>query len=233
MLTIRGLESAWTMTPPLAIDIDGTMTRPDGGVDPRLFDPLRDWDAPVVVATGKSFPYPVALCQFVGVPPRVVAENGGVVLIDDRLVLDGDGGAARRVADDLRDLGHPGGWASPDLHNRWRETELSVDRNVPRGDLEAVAAEHGQVVVDTGYSFHVKSEEVTKATGLQHAAELLSVDASSFVAIGDSANDAELFEVVEEAYAVANAADVAKRRADVVTDAAFGAGVLEALDRIR
>ena len=221
------------MTPPLAIDIDGTMTRPAGGVDPRLFDPLRDWDAPVVVATGKSFPYPVALCQFVGIPPRVVAENGGIVLVDDRLVVDGDESAARRVAADLEERGHPGGWDSPDLHNRWRETELSVDRVVPRHHLEEIASGHGQVVVDTGYAYHVKSGTVSKATGLERAADLLSIDASSFVAIGDSANDAELFEVVEEAYAVANAADVAKERADVVTDAAFGAGVLEALDRIR
>jgi len=221
------------MDPPIAIDIDGTMTRPTGGVDPRLFDRLRDWDAPVLVATGKSFPYPVSLCQFIGIPPIVVAENGGVVLVEDELVVDGDDAAARRVADRLRADGHPGGWAEPDLHNRWRETELSVDRAVPRDHLETLAAQHDLTVVDTGYAYHVKSQTVNKATGLERACDLLSVDPASFVAVGDSANDAELFEVVGTAYAVANAADVAKERADVVTDEAYGSGAMEALERIR
>lgn len=41
--------------PPLILDIDGTLTRPDGwGIDPRIFDPIREWDAPVVIATGSS-----------------------------------------------------------------------------------------------------------------------------------------------------------------------------------
>ena len=73
------------MTPPLVVDVDGTMTRPDEAglaVDPRAMAALRRWDAPVVVATGKAFPYPVALCEFAGVPVRVVAENGGVVCVD-------------------------------------------------------------------------------------------------------------------------------------------------------
>lgn len=221
------------MPRPLAIDIDGTMTRPSGGLDPRLFEPLRDWDAPVVVATGKSFPYPVALCRFIGIPTRIVAENGGVVLIEDELVLDGDDEAARRVAAELHEEGHPAGWDEPDLHNRWRETELSVDRRVPYDRLGRVSTEHGLAVVDTGYAYHVKSPTVTKATGLERACKLLSIDVSTFVAVGDSANDAELFDAVDLAFAVANADDVAKERADVVTDGSFGSGVLEALDRIR
>lgn len=221
------------MVPPLAIDIDGTMTRTEGGVDSRLFDPLRGWDAPVVIATGKSFPYPVALCEFIGVPTSVIAENGGIVLVDEELVSDGDGVAAGRVADRLRERGHPGGWAEPDLHNRWRETELSVARTVPFDLLREIAADVEQVVVDTGFSYHVKSPAVTKASGLERACELLSLDPSSFVAVGDSANDAELFDLVGTSFAVANAHDVAKDRADVVTDGAFGSGVLEALDHLR
>ncbi|MES3516703.1 MAG: HAD hydrolase family protein, partial [Natronomonas sp.] len=73
------------MLPPLAADIDGTLTRGDGSIDPRTFDPLRAYaaEAPVVIATGKSFPFPVGLCEFVGIPIRVIAENGGVVYTED------------------------------------------------------------------------------------------------------------------------------------------------------
>jgi hypothetical protein len=222
----------FSTTSPLAIDIDGTMTRPDGGVEPRLFERLREWDAPVVIATGKSFAYPVALCTFIGIPARVIAENGGVVYVDDDLTIEGDAAAARRVAERLRADGHPGGWPDPDMHNRWRETELSVSRSVPEAYLRTVAAEHGQTVVDSGYSYHVKSPAVNKATGLRRAADLLDVDPGSFVAIGDSANDAELFDAVGRSYAVANADETARARADVVTERAFSDGLLEALDSL-
>ncbi|WP_144906194.1 HAD hydrolase family protein [Halobellus captivus] len=220
------------MSRPLAIDIDGTMTRPDGGIDERLFAPLRQWDEPVVVATGKSFAYPVALCAFIGIRERVIAENGGVVLVDGDLTVDGDASAARAVASDLRAEGYPGGWPEPDMHNRWRETELSVTRSVPRDLLESLAAEYGQTIVDSGYAYHVKSPDVSKATGLRRACERLDRDPEAFVAIGDSANDAELFDLAGYAVAVANADETAIARADTQTEGAFADGVLEALGEV-
>jgi phosphoglycolate phosphatase (TIGR01487 family) len=220
------------MTRPLAIDIDGTMTRPDGGIDERLFERLRAWDAPVVVATGKAFPFPVALCTFIDIPERVIAENGGVILVDEELAVEGDAAAASRVAERLRSDGYPGGWPEPDMHNRWRETELSVTRSVPREYLDSVAGEHGQTIVDSGYAYHVKSPSVNKATGLRRACDLLDIPPDAFVAVGDSANDAELFETVGTAYAVANADDTALDHADVVTDGAFADGVIEMLDEL-
>jgi len=56
------------MVPPLALDIDGTLTTRSDQIDPRVFEVLPAWEAPIVVATGKSFPYPVALCHFLGIP---------------------------------------------------------------------------------------------------------------------------------------------------------------------
>ncbi|WP_336021509.1 HAD hydrolase family protein [Halobellus salinisoli] len=220
------------MSRPLALDIDGTMTRPDGGIDERLFAPLRQWEEPVVIATGKSFSYPVALCTFIGVPERVIAENGGIVLVDGDLTVDGDASAARAVAAELREQGYPGGWPDPDMHNRWRETELSVTRDVPRDVLEELAAEHGQAIVDSGYAYHVKSPDVSKATGLRRACELLDLDPKEFVAVGDSANDAELFDLAGDAIAVANADETAIARADRQTEGSFADGVLEALESV-
>jgi len=78
------------MVPPLALDIDGTLTTRDDQIDPRVFELLPEWEAPIVVATGKSFPYPVALCHFLGIPERVVAENGGVVCADGQVSFQGD-----------------------------------------------------------------------------------------------------------------------------------------------
>ena len=89
------------------------------------------------------------------------------------------------------------------------------------------------VVVDTGYAYHVKASDIDKGRGLETAAAALGTDPAEFVAIGDSENDAELFDLVGRAIAVANADETAKARADGITDAPFADGFLEALTRIR
>ena len=223
------------MVPPLAVDIDGTLTRPDKSIDPRVFDALRAWEAPVVVATGKSFPYPVGLCEFLGIPENVVAENGGAVYVEDadEVAYNGDRAAAEAVAADYREAGHDLGWGAVDTVNRWRETELAVSRERPLEPLETAADAHGLEVVDTGYAYHVKSPDVDKGTGLATAARLLERPPESFVAVGDSENDAAAFALAGRSIAVANADDTALAAADEVTEAAFADGFLEALERVR
>ena len=223
------------MVPPLAVDIDGTLTRPDKSIDPRVFDPLRAWEAPVVVATGKSFPYPVGLCEFLGVPLNVVAENGGAVYVEgaDEVVYNGDRAAAEAVADDYCEAGYDLGWGAIDVVNRWRETEVAVSRERPLEPLETAADTHGAEVVDTGYAYHVKSPGVDKGTGLVTAARLLGRSPEAFVAVGDSENDAAAFALAGRSIAVANADDTALAAADEVTEAAFADGFLEALEQVR
>jgi len=221
------------MAPPLVLDIDGTMTRPDDSIDPRFFDVLPEWDAPVVLATGKSFPYPVSLCHFLTIPQNVVAETGGIVLARGEVTRNGDGEAARRVAEAYVEAGYDLGWGPADLVNRWRETEVAVARDQPLGPLEELAAEHGQEVVDTGYAYHVKSPSVEKGIGLKSVARLLDCDPGEFVAIGDSENDVSTFGVAGESYAVANADEKAKRAADVVLDQSYSDGALAVLDDLR
>ncbi len=222
------------MNPPLAVDVDGTLTRSDGSIDSRIFDALRGWNGEVVIATGKSFPYPVGLCEFIGVPINVIAENGGAVYIEstDKVVYNGDPEGAAAVEAAYLDAGYELGWGNVDPINRWRETEIAVSREQPLEPLVSIAAEHGMVVVDTGYAYHVKASDIDKGRGLETAAVALDIDPEEFVAIGDSENDAELFDLVGRAIAVANADETAKGRADEITDAAFADGFLEALDRI-
>ena len=221
------------MVPPLVLDIDGTMTRPDDSVDPRFFDALPAWDAPVVLATGKSFPYPVSLCHFMAIPYNVIAENGGVVLSGEAVTTNGDGEAARRVAEEYVAAGYDLGWGPTDLTNRWRETEIAVARNRPLGPLEELAAEHGLEVVDTGFAYHVKSPSIEKGVGLDSIAPLLGHEPEAFVAIGDSENDVSTFGVAGESYAVANADDKAKDAADVVLEESYSEATLGVLNDLR
>lgn len=221
--------------PPLCVDIDGTLTDDRRVLDPRAGPILRAWPSPVVIATGKAMPYAVALCEFAGIEPVVVAENGGVALVErrDSLYIHGDREAPNDVRRDYRERGHDLGWGQVDLVNRWRETELAVSRDAPLEPLVAIANEHGLDVVDTGYAYHVKSTEVDKAVGLEWVTEELERDPADFAAVGDSTNDVPAFDLAGTGIAVGNADEDARAAADHVTDGQYGAGFIEAIEWLR
>ncbi|MHB9288217.1 phosphoglycolate phosphatase [Halobacteriales archaeon Cl-PHB] len=218
--------------PPLAVDIDGTLTDAQRAIDPRVIPVLREWPSPLVVATGKAMPYPVALCEFLALEPRVIAENGGVALAgrDGPIRIVGDREAANAVARDYREAGHSLGWGQADLVNRWRETEIAVSLDAPLAPLREVARSHGLEVVDTGFAYHVKSPNVDKGEGLAALAAELDIGTADFVAIGDSENDTPLFERVDRSVAVANADGSARAAADHVTEAEYADGFLAAVE---
>lgn len=220
------------MTSPLAVDIDGTLTGPDRAVDHRVLPVLKEWDAPVVIATGKALPYPVALCEFVGVPANVVAENGGVALAGDALEFLGDREAADRVVREFESRGGTVGFGDVDLANRWRETEVAVSLDADGDLLREVAAAHGLEVVDTGFAYHVKDPGMSKGEALAWVADRLGYDPGEFVAVGDSPNDVPMFETVGRSFAVANAHESARTAADEVVDAAYADGFLAAVERL-
>jgi len=217
------------MAPPLVLDIDGTLTAPTGGIDPRAFEALPAWDAPVVLATGKAFPYPVALCHFLHVPERVIAEHGGVVYADDEVRVTVDPERPRAAAEAFVDRGGDLGWGAADTVNRWRETEVAISLDADERLLRSVADEFDLDVVDTGYAYHLKTPGVEKGQGLRSVAASLDLDPADFVAVGDSENDVSTFEAAGESFAVANADDRARAAADHVTEGAHMDGTLEAL----
>ncbi|MFW5922499.1 MAG: phosphoglycolate phosphatase [Halodesulfurarchaeum sp.] len=220
------------MAKPLAVDIDGTLSRPDRSIDPRIIDALAAYPGPVAIATGKALPYPVALAQYVGIDPIVVAENGGVGVAKGALQVHGDRTAADEVASEYRSQGHELGFGEPDLANRWRETEVVVSREQPLEPLETIAHSHGLEVVDSEYAYHVKSPAVGKGQAFESIAEHLGFDPRTAVAVGDSPNDISLFEVVGTSFAVANATDDAKAAAETVTSGSYADGFLEALNTL-
>lgn len=220
------------MAPPLAVDIDGTLSRRDRSIDPRIIDALGSWPAPVIIATGKALPFPVALAQFSGVDPNVIAENGGIAVTPDSMQVHGDRSAAEAVVEEYQQLGYELGFGDPDLANRWRETEIVVNREQPLEPLEKLAGDHGLEVVDSEYAYHVKSPSVSKGTAFESIALHLELDPNRAVAIGDSPNDISLFEVVGNAIAVANATTGAKNAADTVTSGSYADGFLEAINSL-
>ena len=218
--------------PPLAVDIDGTLTDSNRAVDPRVFPVLQAWPSVLVIATGKAMPYPVALCEFLGLEKRVIAENGGVVIADRDSPVSflADPAATNAVAKEYQRRGYSLGWGEANLVNRWRETELAVSRDAPLEPLEEIATAHGLTVVDTGYAYHVHASAVNKGVGLREIATSLERDPRGFAFVGDSPNDVPGFDVAGVAVTVANAPESVKREADYVTESGYGDGFLEAVE---
>lgn len=221
------------MTRPLALDIDGTITTADGRIDPRAVDELHRWDSTIVLATGMAFPYPVVLSRFLGIPEIVVAENGGIVSVEETVHTTGDCEIAWKVIDEYRDQGGRTDWSRESSINRWRETEAVVSPNADERLLRSVADDYDVEVVFTGYAYHIKTVNPTKAEGLQTVCDLLNIDIDSFIAIGDSANDIEMFDAVGDSFAVGNAEDPARDAAGIVVKDEYMDGTISILESIR
>ena len=219
-------------TPPLALDIDGTLTDGDGRLDPRTFEYLPEWDAPIVLATGKAFPYPVSLCHYLGIDLTVIAENGGVVLADGTVSYQGDPERAADAVTAFEDRGGDLGWPAFDAINEWRETEIAANVAADLELLESVAAGFDLEVFDTGYAYHLKTPGVEKGAGLRAVADSLGLDPGSFVAVGDSVNDVSMFETAGRSFAVANADDDARAAADTVLEGSYFDGTASVLDSL-
>lgn len=217
------------MGTPIAIDIDGTLTRGDGSLDPRSLEALYNLDNLAIIVTGKVFPNAEVLCRFAGIEQRIVAENGGIVFVDENLEITVDGKKAKRVAEEYKERGYKLGWGKHDLPNRWRETEIVVNRTSPLDPLKEIAEKYNMQVVDTGYAYHVKSPNVDKASGIKKVADILDLNIKDFVAIGDSESDIPAFKIVGTSYAVANASEEVKKIADKTMSESYADGFLEAL----
>jgi HAD-superfamily hydrolase, subfamily IIB len=222
------------MAPPIAVDIDGTLTDATGRLGAPVIDVLAGWPAPVIIATGKALPYAVALCYFCQIEETVIAENGGISLVRGQRRMHTDGEVTTKAAAALREVDPTLGWGPGyDTVNAWRETEVAVGMEVERTAVDAVAAEFDLRVLDTGFAYHLTSRRVSKGRALEHVTEVLETPLAEVVAIGDSENDVSMFERVDESYALANADAPAKAAASHVSGGKHHAGLIEILEGLR
>jgi 3-deoxy-D-manno-octulosonate 8-phosphate phosphatase KdsC-like HAD superfamily phosphatase len=73
---------------------------------------------------------------------------------------------------------------------------------------------------------------VNKGTGLKAALKELAISPQNVVAVGDAENDHALLRMAGCSVAVANALEVLKEQADVVTRSSHGQGVTEICDQL-
>ena len=214
----------------LACDYDGTLAH-DGRVDEA--DAWRRSNASALRPARWSSSPAAELDDLQRVFPdldlfdRVVAENGAVLLDpatrEERPLAEPPPPAfverLRRARRRRRfDVGHV-------IVATWRPHEAEVlDAIRDLGlELQVIFNKDAVMVLPPG---------VNKATGLAAALDDLRLSPHNVVAVGDAENDHALLQACECGVAVANAVPMLKERADLVTAAPHGAGVVELIDRL-
>ncbi|WP_342306248.1 phosphoglycolate phosphatase [Methanolobus sp. ZRKC5] len=213
----------------LVIDIDGTITHMDRKLSLKAAAKLRSLDIPVVIATGNVLCYAKATAKLVGVCCNIIAENGGVIIdgFDNEPIVSDvihECEAAYEFLSSSFDL--------EKLDSVHRKTEIVLRNNFDVEDARKLLGSYfpGIEIIDTHFAIHIKSRKINKGTGLMKMAELMGLNTSDFIAIGDSVNDLEMLEEAGFAIAVGNADDFLKDVADYVSTATYGDGTAEAVD---
>ncbi|KKG07810.1 phosphoglycolate phosphatase [Methanosarcina sp. 2.H.A.1B.4] len=213
----------------IVVDIDGTITCENRELHLGAVKKIRSLKVPVVLATGNILCYARTTSKLIGLDGAVIAENGGAITV--RYDLNGTFEESMEECEKAFSF-LSGYFKLTKLDPFYRKTEIALRRDF---DLEKartlLKTQNFDVeMVDTKYAVHIKSTRINKGVGLQKLAEMMGLEAKDFVAIGDSANDVELFEAAGFGIAVANGDERIKEAANYVTEASFGEGAVEAIE---
>jgi hydroxymethylpyrimidine pyrophosphatase-like HAD family hydrolase len=212
----------------LACDYDGTIAHHGkvGEETIRALERVRASGRKLLLVTGRELGDLISVFPRVDLFDRIVAENGALLY--------------RPAAKDCKALGEPPPDAFVDRLRRAGVTPLSSGRVIVstwephQGKVLELIREMGldlQLIFNKG-AVMVLPAGVNKATGLSAALGELALSPHNVVGVGDAENDHAFLRLCECAVAVANALPTLKQRADVVTKADHGAGVVELIDKL-
>lgn len=212
----------------LATDIDGTITDEKGRIHTRALEIIRKLEEkgiPVMLVSGRPLPFVESLALFAGTSGPVIAENGAVAKINRELMTFGDPKPAREALNRLQQV-FP---LELDDDNGYRMVDVSVRMTVEPDKIQALLKEEGMPVnlLVTNVMFHLVDAAVSKGKTVLTVLNQLGIKPVEAVVSGDSYNDLPLFEIGAYNLAVGNAAEVLKRKANVVATTDYGAGFAE------
>lgn len=215
-------------------DVDGTLTDASRRLDPRairLVRRLEDSGIPVLLATGNVLPVALALYRSLGLSGPIVAENGGLLY---RRTLAGQDAVQRladpRVALDayraLRTAGLP---VRRLFTDRWRESEVALEANLPVSALRRVLRGRPVSVESTGYAVHLMEKGAGKLPALVRALRAVGLTPRDCVILGDGDNDAAMLRAAGFGVSFATGSPRARRAARYVSVAGYSSGFVEGL----
>jgi len=213
----------------IVADIDGTITCEKRELHLGAMKKIRSLKIPVVLATGNTLCYARTASRLIGLNGAVIAENGGA--ITSRFDLQGTFEESLEECEKAYSV-LSNYFKLTKLDPLYRKTEIALRRdfNLEKARYLLKTLDLDIEMVDTKYAIHLKSTKINKGVGLQKLAGMMGLKSKDFVAIGDSENDLEMFEVSGFGIAVGNGDEIIKEAADYVTEASYGDGAVEALE---
>jgi phosphoglycolate phosphatase (TIGR01487 family) len=216
----------------LATDVDGTLTSKAHGISMGAIQAIRDLEAkgiPVILASARPYPILNILREYLMTSGAIVCENGGHVDYDGESRLLGDNEECSDVYHRLKEA--YGDRVLEAWTNRYNFVDLAIERTLDREEVLTVLSEFPRLrLIDSGFYYHILARDVDKGKGLRVAAEMMGVEPSVIVAIGDSEVDMELLQEAGYGVAVGDASDELKEIADLVTKGENGEGFREAVE---
>jgi hydroxymethylpyrimidine pyrophosphatase-like HAD family hydrolase len=212
----------------LACDYDGTLAT-EGTVDDHTIEVLQRFSASgrrLCLVTGRELDDLKRHFSQLTLFDRVVAENGALIF--------NPANGEERLLGDTPPESLLNGLAKRGVH------PVSVGRVIvatwephQQAALEAIheCGLEYQVIFNKGAVMLLPSG-INKAVGLKAALDELGLSAHNTVAVGDAENDHALLAACEAGVAVCNALPTLKEHADLVTESARGAGVVELCERL-
>ncbi len=212
----------------VAADYDGTLAS-EGIVDGdtiAALSRLRHSGRRLILITGRQLEDLLQVFPHVELADRIVAENGAVVFrtSDGHLEIRGDTPPERFITA-LRARG-----VAPLSIGRVIAATQERHEGLVRDAIRDLALDL-RVILNKG-AMMILPRDVNKATGLEMALAELHLSPYNTVGVGDAENDEAFLEMCGYSVAVANALPALKQRADWVTSAPRGHGVIELIDRL-
>ena len=218
-----------------AIDIDGTLTENGGGMVhlPALQNlrTLEKMGYKVIYVTGRTSIEAYILAVFGGTTKVAIGENGGAITMSpQKHILLGNKEKCiegyKILSKNLDDV---------KIKNVFdRMTEVVLERNFDIEQGQKILDEH-QIELylsDSKYAFHINQKHIDKSTGFKKLLEIMKIDPSETVSIGDSETDVPLFELCGYGIALNHADENVRKKANYIVSGKSGTGLVEALDHI-
>ncbi len=213
----------------MVCDVDGTITDKKKCIQTLGIETLRkvqDNGYTVSLCSGNVLPVAFGLSTFIGLKGPVIAENGGLVSYKEQIFqLHSDGNAVKAFAYLKTKM--------PEVErlftDNWRKTEVAVKRSFDLETVKEVLKDWSVDIEATGFAIHIMEPGHSKMDGVRKACEILDIDISEVVAVGDSDNDVKMLSQCGYGIAVGNASGPAKEAADYISQAPHSEGVAEGL----
>ncbi|QGJ70393.1 Haloacid dehalogenase [Planctomycetales bacterium 10988] len=212
----------------LATDYDGTLAK-DGVIDEEtiaMLQTAKDAGICIVLVTGRLLETLLEVCDHFELFDLAVVENGAV-LYDPKTKKERPLAELPppKYVETLRSRGIDRLEVGRVIVSTWRphdQTMLETIRDL-RLDRQMIFNKDAVMSLPT---------EITKATGLEAALKELGYSFEQTIAIGDAENDLHFMQTCALSVAVANALERVKEQADLVLDAARGAGVCVLIQKL-